>query len=234
MTARSDILGNKHDILKLKADKLTTPVALADKLFENFITYAKANWQYAAQPGAQTAIAALNGTGQATLACGTIRDAFKLMVREDIGQTAANEDINSYFLTRPGLKCFDGRVTGNLFDETGFGTALACHFSTHYFLKVGTKWYDPCLTAQYATREGPVQSYTTKVGGVPATALGGLRKAGVGPSLLVFKLEPPTRFVPGFGSVWKLLKKAEFKAALSQQDYAVAKTDPVLKAAKWV
>ncbi|TDU28662.1 hypothetical protein DFR24_3037 [Panacagrimonas perspica] len=233
MTARADILGNKHDILKLKADKKTGAVELSDKLFENFVMYAKANWLYQAQPGAQKAADALAATGPATLACGTIREALKLMLREDLEQTAVNEDINSYFLTKPGLKCYDARVTGNLFDETGAGNALACHFSTHYFIKCNGKWYDPCLTAQYFTREGPVQAYTEKVGPTSANSIASLRKAGTGPALMVFKLEPG-RSVPGFGSVWKLIRKNELKAAVTQLDLVKAKADPDLKAAKWV
>jgi hypothetical protein len=230
MTAREEILSNKHDILKLKADKKLDQQALADKLFENFVIHARANWKYAAQPGAQKALDALNGTGTATLACGTIREALKIMFLDELNATAANEDINSYFLSKPGLKNFDSLVTGNVFDETGRGTSLACLFSTHYFLKLGTKWYDPCMTSQYVTREGPVHAYTKNVGVPPTSTLGNLKKAGSGTSLMLFLLDRG-RSVPGFGSVWKIVKPRDLKTLLPNDEYAKAKLDPDLKAA---
>ena len=230
MTAREEILSNKNDILKLKAEKKLDQQGLADKLFENFVIHAKANWKYAAQPGAQKAADALNGTGAATLACGTIREALKIMFRDELDATAANEDINSYFLSKPGLKNFDSVVTGNVFDETGMGASLACHFSTHYFLKLGIKWYDPCMTSQYVTREGPVHAYTKNVGLPPQNTIGTLKKAGSGTSLMLFQLQPG-RSVPGFGSVWKIVKLKDLKTLLSKGEYDKAKLDPDLKTA---
>ena len=53
MTAREEILSNKDDILKLKADKKLDQQALADKIFKQFVIHARADWKYAAQPGAQ-------------------------------------------------------------------------------------------------------------------------------------------------------------------------------------
>lgn len=225
MSARVAILTNKNDIpaMKLKIPK-PSDQALADALFENFITYASANWQYLAQPGAQKAEDALASDGPASLACGTIREALKIMFKEVLDLTAQNEDINGYFISKPGLKNFDSRVTGNLFSETG--QVLGAHFSTHYFLKCGSKWYDPCLMSQYASKEGPIHAKTTIVGTSFKSVLG-WRKSGSGPSLTFFKLEQ--RLVPGFGTTWKTFKPKDFKAALTKQDWEIAKTDPELK-----
>jgi hypothetical protein len=226
MPARVTILTNKNDIpaMKLKTPK-PTDQALADALFDNFITYAAANWQYLAQPGAQKAEDALNSDGPASLACGTIREALKIMFKEVLGLAAQNEDINGYFISKPGLKNFDSRVTGNLFSETG--QVLGAHFSTHYFLKCGSKWYDPCLMASYATKEGPIHAKTQLVGNPPIKSVLGLKKSGSGHSLTFFKMEQ--RAVPGFGSVWKTVKPKDLKAALTKLDWETAKLDPDVK-----
>ncbi|RYG38590.1 MAG: hypothetical protein EON93_01745 [Burkholderiales bacterium] len=116
MTARQEILGGKFS---------STPGGIAAKraaggsgqmadLFAGFVGYASANGSYAAQPGGQAASALLAGSGPATAACGTIREALKkLVLREDLLlKDVQNADINGYFLTKPQLSCFDPKVKG--------------------------------------------------------------------------------------------------------------------------
>lgn len=226
MKARDAILTNKNDIpAMMRKTPRPDDQALADALFTNFIEYAAKNWQYNAINGANTAEDALNSSGVASLACGTIRDALKIMFKDVLGLIAQNEDINYYFITKPGLKNFDNRVTGNLFSETG--QVLGAHFSAHYFLKCGSKWYDPCLMAQYMTKEGPVHAKTLNVGIPQSRSVHGLKKAGTGHSLTFFKLDQ--RPVPGFGSTWKTVKPKDLKAALTKQDWELAKLDPDVK-----
>ncbi len=52
MSAREEILNGKRDILNNLAAKNSNVV---DQLFENYRDFAKANWNYAAQSGKQTA-----------------------------------------------------------------------------------------------------------------------------------------------------------------------------------
>ena len=230
MAAKTDILTFKHDIPALKTP--TNGGTLVDKLFENFIGYAGANWKYAAQQGAQTAEDALDGTGTKTLACATIRKALQIMVRDTLNVPTTNTDINEYFITRPGLKCFDPTVTGNVGSRGTGAFNLGCHFSTHYFLNCNGKFYDPCLTSVYGSADGPVMYKTFIVKGpLPSSpSVPPIRKAGTGTSLMFFCLIPG-RAVPGFGSVWEVVKPAELKNVLSSNDYKIALTDPVVKAA---
>lgn len=227
MTARADILTFKHDIPKLKAEAAIART-LADKLFENFVAYAAANWDYAAQPGGQTADSALSGTGRKALACGTIREALKKMFREDIGcADAKNADLNEYFITKPDLKCFDPKVKGNLGNRGSATFNLGCHFSSHFFLESGGKFYDACLSTTYASATGPIFHKTRQVGTLTET-VPGLRFAGVGKSTIVLRLIPG-RAVPGFGSVWEILTLDETKRLLNGTDLKRFKATPALQ-----
>jgi len=229
MSARSDILAGKYKTSAAAAGALRAAggTGATAELFASFVGYANACWSYAAQPGGQTAAALLAGDGNKTIACGTIREALKLMLREDLKLTdVANADINEYFVSKPGLACFDPKVTGNVGNH-GRGTFNAgCHFSTHYFLSTGGKFYDPCLMAVYSSLSGPIGERTRQIPNGQ-----GLRKAGQGRALVIFHLLAG-RTVPGFGSVWEILKLEECKAALTAAELQTVKNDPDVKAAK--
>lgn len=230
MAAQVDILTFKHDIPTLL--RAQAGATLVDKLFDNFIGYAGAHWKYAAQQGAQTAEDALAGDGAKTLACATIRKALKIMLNDVLATPSNNVDINEYFVTRPGLKCFDPLVTGNLGNHGSGIFNLGCHFSTHYFLSCNGKYYDPCLTSVYTSAEGPVMWKTSVVKGekLGSPSVPSLRRAGTGMTL-TFLHQLAGRVVPGFGTVWEVLRPQELKGALSKPDYAIAITDPVVKVA---
>ena len=230
MSARADILNGKFKDGPAGQEALRKAGGLGAEaeLFASFVGYAAATWSYAAQPGGSTAANLLAGDGAKNVACGTVREALKLMMREDLKLPAVvNADINEYFLTKPDLNCFDAKVKGNVGNHGKPSFDLACHFSTHYFVRSGTKFYDPCLMAVYTHERGPI-AHTTKV---VAGSAGALRKAGTGRSLIVLHLLQG-RTVPGFGSVWEILLPAECRKALSANELAGLKNDPEVKAAK--
>ena len=182
MTARADILSGKFK---------DSPAAIAAlrsagdddmaKLFASFVGYASVNWNYAATSGAQTAPDLLAGEGTKSVACGTLREALKIIVREDMKLTAENADINGHFLTKRQLSCFDPKVKGNVGNRGATTYDLACHFSTHYFLKTNGKYYDACLTSTYAREDEPILQRTRGITGV------NMRKAGTGKALIFIR-----------------------------------------------
>jgi len=229
MSARADILSGKFQKSPAGAGAHARAgkMGAAADLFASFVGYANATWSYTAQPGGQTAPGLLDGDGPKNVACGTVREALKIMLRDDLQLTdVSNEDINEYFLTKPGLECFDSKVKGNVGNHGRTTFDLACHFSTHYFVSTGGKHYDPCLMAVYTTRDGPIAHRTRLIQG----SEGALRKAGAGRSLLILNLLRG-RSVPGFGSVWELLAPSECKAALPRNLLDSLKNDPDVKSA---
>lgn len=225
MSAQSEILENKHDILKQK-DILGAEKVL-DMLFENFLAYASANWNYSAQSGKQTAMDLLSGSGAKNVACGTLREAFKLLVREQLKLEAANEDINGYFITKPTLKCFDTKVTGNMANPGSHVFNLGCHFSAHYFVKCGGKYYDPCLNTTYARADEPILMRSSPVPNAMT-----LRYAGSGRAVVLLR-QLLGQSVTGFGTTWEVysVTKDDLGRHLTPKEYAAAKAAPVLKGA---
>ncbi|HEX9564923.1 MAG TPA: hypothetical protein VF981_13160 [Gemmatimonadaceae bacterium] len=227
MSARKDILDGKFRNSPAGSEALRKAGGgtLAEH-FASFVGYANATWHYAAQPGGLTATSLLDGDGQQNVACGTLREAFKIILRDDLGIGVANADINEYFLTKPGLQCFDPRVKGNV-GNFGRGTFdVACHFSTHYFVQAEGKYLDPCLMSVYSSVNGPIAHRTRPIQG----SAGSLRKAGTGLALVILRLQQ--RQVPGFGSVWEILLPAECKKAVAAKDLQALKNDPDIKAGK--
>lgn len=231
MSARDDILSGKFKTSPAGAEALRKAggTGAEAELFASYVGYANAMWSYAAQPGAQKAQDLLDGDGTKSVACGTLREAFKLMLRDDLRLTdVANADINEYFLTKPDLKCFDAKVTGNVGNHGKTSFNLACHFSTHYFVRAGTTYYDPCLMSVYTSTDGPIGQRTRLVAN---TGGGGLRKAGTGKALVLLHLLTG-RTVPGFGSVWEILTPAECAGVLAPNELQGLKNDPDIKAGK--
>ena len=233
MTARADIQAGKFKdapaaIAALRAAG-TGPMA---DLFASFVGYASVNWNYAATSGTQTAHDLLTGDGPKNVACGTLREALKIMVRGDFtAHPAENADINGFFLTKPGLACFDPKVKGNVGNRGATTFNLCCHFSTHYFMKVGAKFYNPCLTAVYTDIDGPVAHKTRVIQGVNMRKAGTTGKSGWGKAIIFIRVIPG-KTVPGFQSVYEILTPAECKTALSPLEFAALKKDPDVMAAK--
>jgi hypothetical protein len=224
MSARQEILDGKFKTSPsaVAALRAAGGAGTTAELFSSFVGYACAQWSYAAQPGAQKAQELLDGDGAKTVACGTLREAFKIMMRDDLHLTVRNADINDRFLTKPSLACFDSKVKGNVGNYGSNTFDLACHFSTHYFVETDGKFYDPCLMSVYANSDGPIAHKTMLVKNSDK-----LRKAGKGRSLVILKLLPG-RSVPGFGEVWEILTPAECKrtGVLTPKDFQALKMDP--------
>jgi hypothetical protein len=227
MSAQAEILTTKHDVLKQKGSVPNSK--LVDLLFENFLQYASANWSYSAQSGKQTATDLLSGSGPKNVACGTLREGFKLLIRNELKLQADNEDINNYFISKPTLKCFDNKVSGNIGNPSSGVFNLGCHFSTHYFVKSEGKYYDPCLSSIYSSATEPILINTSLITGFPG---GSLRFGGTGKAIVILRLIPG-RSVPGFGSTWELfsLFKDNIAKKLTSKEYAAVKLNPVIKAA---
>ena len=224
MSARQDILDGKYKTSPsgVAAARAAGGAGAMADLFAGFVGYASAHWSYAAQSGAQKAPDLLDGEGTKMVACGTLREALKIIMRDDLKLTARNADINERFLTKPSLQCFDAKVKGNVGNHGSATFDLACHFSTHYFVETEGKFYDPCLMAVYAMSDGPIAHKTSLI-----KNSNNLRKAGKGRSLVILKLLPG-RTVPGFGEVWELLvpEECKRKGVLTPQDFQALKSDP--------
>ena len=214
-----------------------------DVLFANFVGYAAANWTYNATSGS-TGQDLLDGTGGKMPACYTIAEAFTLLVKELVAaeklpvavcSMAKLEGSEGRFLVKQGLKCFDRRVIGNVGNygaktdqEFGVGT----YFSSHYFCQVGTKYFDPCLMASYATKEGPVWKRSTNF----MPGLGRLNppmvKVGLG-SDLVLLMNDTKKQLPGFGSTWQIVLPKECKRVLDAAGFELLKKDPAVVAGRF-
>lgn len=231
MSAREEILAGTYKdtaagVAALRAAGGTSDV---DKLFASFVGYASVHWNYAAQSGKQTAEDLLDGEGTKNVACGTLRSALIILLR-DMQLKVNVVDLNDRFLSKPSLSCFDPKVKGNVGD---YGSAIfdaACHFSSHYFLETGGKYYDPCLMATYSNSNGPIGHKTSLV---LNSGPDWLRKVGSGRSFYILKLVP-AKTVPGFGEVWHMLTPAECKIAgvLTAKQMQAVKADPDVMAGK--
>jgi hypothetical protein len=227
MSAREEILAGRYKDstagdAALRAAGKTGALA---ELFAGFVGYANANWSYSAQSGGQKAQDLLDGEGLKNVACGTLREALKIMVREDLKLEAKNADINDKFITKPRLQCFDPKVKGNVRNFGGPNFEVSTHFSAHYFLETGGKFYDPCLMSVYSQDREPVEQVTKLV------MKTSLRKAGTGRAIVIFRRVPGAS-VPGFGECWEILLPAEWKRALTADEVTALKTDPDVVAAK--
>ena len=227
MSAQAEMLTNRHDILKEKgtiADSL-----LVDHLFENFMLYATANWNY----GAAGAPGDLLGTsGSKTVACDNLAGAFTSLIKiadDKLKPNPGGRPYKNWFISRPELKCFDRKVTGNMGNPGAIGATnfnLGCHFSAHYFVKFGDKYYNPCLSTTYGREDGAVFMQTNLVMGSD-----NLRYAGTGKSIILLKQKQMA--VPGFTSVFEIFSifKDDIKKSLTPKDYDAAKRNPALRAA---
>lgn len=197
-----------------------------DTLFICFVHYAGRNWNYVAQSGAITPAQLLDGSGPKGVDCGKLRGALKILIQEQWGEgSATNADINDNFITKPGLKCFDPKVSGNICLVGSMLFNMGCHFSTHYFINACGKYYDACLQAMYQTLEEPIRIKTKpvmlglRVGGGPGTG---------SPCFVIRSVPKP---VPGFGSYWEFIMFQDLAKKLTKEQLAAAKKNDVLKRA---
>ncbi len=212
-----------------------------DVLFANFVGYAAANWTYETSSKSSTSEGILNDKegAKAIVACATIGGAFKKLVEEYAPKYAtSNESLNSSngkarFLVKPGLKCFDQRVIGNVGNHGAkspqqFG--VATYFPEHYFVKVGSKYYDPCLMATYMTLDGPILQHTKNISLGPRNPP--LMKVGSGRQLMFLQYQQ-TSPLPGFSGRYFLLTPKECKGLLDADGVAMLKKDQDVMAGRF-
>jgi hypothetical protein len=224
MTAREDILAHRYmDTPAARTARAAAGAGTVADLFASFVGYASVNWDYAASPRTQTARDLLDGDGiRKQAACGTLRDALKLMLREDLQETVSDA-IQHRFLTRPDLNCFDSKVKGNVGYLKSSVFNLGCYFPEHYFLQIGQTYYDPCLMAVYPTDKGPAACFGRNVGE--------LIQLGTGKDIrFLRRLKGKT--LPGFESVYELLAPHQCKDALPPLVFETLKKDAQVAAAK--
>jgi hypothetical protein len=227
MSARENILQFKHDIRAMQKESALSRMVLADALFENFVDYAVANWDYGASSGGLTADVLLSGTGRKTVACGTLREALKKMFRDDLNrQDVADADLG-HFISKPDLHCFDPKVKGNLGNRGSGMFNLGCLFSGHWFLACGDKFYDPCLQATYMSKEEPIFQKTTRVGTL-AQSVPGVEYAGLGKATILLR-KIPNKTLPGFGDVFEIIKLNEVTTVFSGEDLRRIRATPALR-----
>ncbi len=152
-TPREQILAGPTPIAQLKKDGATNQ-QLADHLFINYLAYAKKHWQYIAssQAGGDDLL-----SGKATSApCGGLAKGLKSMLENDVGIPTTDIEyitISGYVWTKPNYLCFDPLVVGNVRGTNDRNYANGCVFNEHYYLRCGAKFYDPCLSSNYAVRD---------------------------------------------------------------------------------
>ncbi len=157
MTARQSILSTPVNIAALKS-KGAPPQQLADSVFTNFLYYAKRNWSYiaSARAGGEDLLA-----GRATaVPCGGLAKALKMLYEEDLKIPKTDVEyitIPGYVWTKPEYLCFDPKVQGNVRKPGDKNYRNGCIFNEHYYLRCGTKFYDPCLSSTYAIRDACVE-----------------------------------------------------------------------------
>ena len=119
-SARESILCFKHDIPAMQKDGGLSKMLLADALFENFVEYASANWDYIAEASNLSADALLASADHNRVDCAKLREALKKMFEQDLGlEGVSNATLDSsnkcgHFITKPDFHCFDPKVNGNV------------------------------------------------------------------------------------------------------------------------
>jgi len=232
MSAREAILTFHHKIPEMQKNIGISRVHLADALFENFVGYASKNWDYVTQSGSVTADTLLSGTGRIGVDCGKLRTALEKMLVEDLGlREVSNVDLDSrnhsgHFIAKFDLHCFDSKVRGNVGNLGSATFNLACFFTTHYFLKCGPKYYDACLSTTYNGEQEPIFQ-KTKIVGTAYKTLPNVRWGGAGRAAII--LRSKQQAVPGFGSVWEIIKLDEVKRAFSREELTVIRSTPDLQ-----
>ena len=237
MSARADILSGKfNDTPAAHQAKRAASSGDAElaKLFANYVGYAAANWDYVAQPGQMTADQLLEGDGRKSPACGTLREALITLIKQELKiADVGPASVESPFLVKTGLECFDPKVKGNVGNKGAISPndyRVGCVFSRHYFLRAKGKYYDPCMKSVYTAENGPVAGKLEQIN----KPIGLGRKnppmctVGNGRSLIVLMNENYSlrkTAVPGFGATWVILLPKECKDVLDKDGWKLFQQD---------
>jgi hypothetical protein len=155
MNIKDEIFSSPNDIPGLLDKKIKPAAACVDDLFINFMYYAKKKWSYIASAKAGGE-ALLDGTAT-QVPCGGIATALKILIEEKLNQKVDYITKSGYVWTKPRFLCFDPKVKGNVSRaESPMVYNEGCLFKEHYFIKCGTKFYDPCLNSIYTMENDAV------------------------------------------------------------------------------
>jgi hypothetical protein len=137
---------------------------IVDNLFYNFCEQAKNRWKYSAgNSNGFNAGAILSGSWMSSysLNCGTLLDTFMRatinyfnnVVGHSIATLGVNQEDSTLwfpFVTKDVYRCFDARVRGNVCTTNrGVLQVRRALFSSHFFVKIGAKYYDPTFCTTY-------------------------------------------------------------------------------------
>jgi hypothetical protein len=141
------ILSRPYDILHLAAEGASEQL-LVDRVFRNFVAYARARWRYSATSGFSGEDLLAGRTSQ--IPCGGIANALKIVLQGVLKDPSLVRfhTLSGYLVTKVRYSCFDPLVRGNVRNVAGVFDG-SCLFNQHYFLAWGGLFYDPCMTAVY-------------------------------------------------------------------------------------
>lgn len=140
-----------------------TDQQIVTNLFNNLCALAQSYWKYAAsRPSGFTVdgVLARDERHSFNMNCQVISGLFveiaRRYFRDVLHRTPFPLAINNVgcnprnFVTAAGYRCFDTKVVGNVCTPTQNVTAVRrCLFSEHWFVKIGTTYYDPVFCSTY-------------------------------------------------------------------------------------
>lgn len=201
------ILSSPIDIFALKGSGASLQV-LVDRVFGNFVAYARANWQYVGKSnwGGPDLLA---GTTRAA-PCGGIANALRIVLGTVLPEGAPPVrfvTLSGRLVTRKRYHCFDPRVRGNVRLKNDMLDG-SCLFNNHYFLGWAGLHFDPCMAATYISENDVVEEVPVALTGVNDLLVVAKENARKTDSLFFYD-ERTT--VPGFSSTWARVPIAEVK-----------------------
>lgn len=190
-----------------------------DGAFANLLYYARYNWHYTAS-GNTGGADLLAGTATQS-PCGGIATALKLVFINGLGVADTDVEyirLTGYVWTGPEYLCFDAKVIGNLRHLDGKDYRNGCIFNEHYYLKCNNKYYDPCLSTAYLSRD---QSVKERFQGAQSMMAGANRKLLYTSDRKTGILYMPSEKVNGFQGAWAMfpLSRKNIEKAMGARDF---------------
>lgn len=137
---------------------------IGEKLWVNFMTWARANVQYAASStfGGED----LLGGATNAVPCGGIATALRILFQSVLGNKVPSKmmvTIPGYLITKAEYKCFDAKVKGNVRDARTKVLDGRCIFNQHFYLQFSdSKFFDPCMNTTYAVKNSCIEQELKK------------------------------------------------------------------------
>lgn len=209
-------------------------------LFFNFVEYGilHGKWRYDSTGGSDgqvTATSILDGTNNGVVYCEPLVYAF-MEIAQAVGAgggLAVKQVAHTQCLLRPGYKCIDPNVVGNVRTATGsYAERGQCFFSAkHVYCSVGPVFYDPCFGTRYHRQGEPILSEAfTSPSPIGFPAIGDLVFSNDDPLGIVLRKvdgEKPAGFQCGYvledARKFTGAKKDQLKAFFKQREAGVFK-----------